>query len=318
VLVVGVGVSALVAVTLVPVVLHRDSRPRLVGLDAASGVEGSGSVSVPAGTDWAAVKADIGRTGSCTADDVEACTIVRGGGPHVLVVGDSHAQMLAPMFTELAERHDLTLSFNITPGCTWQEDLTNGKQSPSTDRDCEEHRVGWYDDVLPRLDPDVVVLVSRQRDDAATWSSLVGRRDGREQPYDEMVYGATTRTIDKIQSLVPRTLLVQSIVVPDTFEPDDCLTSTPDASRCAVPVPTVAPASDGYYQAAAAASSKVWTVNLNPAFCPDAPVCEPVVDGDIVWRDDHHVTATFARHREPEVWDLITATGVLDGLGGTA
>jgi hypothetical protein len=272
---------------------------------------------VPADTDWAAVKADVGSVHSCTADDVDACTVVQGGGPHVLVVGDSHAQMLAPMFTDLAERHDLTLSLNINAGCAWQENLTNGKQSPDSVRDCEEHRVGWYDDVLPRLDPDVVVLVSRQRDDEAEWSGLVGRRDGRKQPYDEMVYGATTETIDKIQSLVPRTLLVQSIVMPNTFEPDDCLTSTPDATRCAVPVPTVPPASDGYFQAAAAASPKVWTVNLTPAFCPAAPVCEPVVDGDIVWRDDHHVTATFARHREPQVWDLIRASGVLDGLRGT-
>ena len=316
-LVVGVGASALVAVTLVPLVLHHDSRPRLVALDAAAGVEGSAPVSVPADTDWAAVKADVGSVHSYTVDDVAACTVVRGGGPHVLVVGDSHAQMLAPMFTDLAERHDLTLSLNITAGCAWQENLTNGKQSPDTVRACEEHRVGWYDDVLPRLHPDVVVLVSRERDDASEWSGLVGRRDGTEEPYDQMMYGATTETIDKIQSLVPRTLVVQSMVMPNTFEPDDCLTSTPDAARCAVPVPTVPPASDGYFQAAAAASPKVWTVNLTPAFCPGAPVCEPVVDGDIVWRDDHHVTATFARHREPQVWDLIRASGVLDGLAGT-
>ena len=87
------------------------------------------SVSVPAGTDWAAVKADVGSVHSCTADDVAACTVVRGGGPHVLVVGDSHAQMLAPMFTDLAERHDLTLSLNITAGL-----LPGRRTSPTASR----------------------------------------------------------------------------------------------------------------------------------------------------------------------------------------
>ena len=66
---------------------------------------------------------------------------------------------------------------------------------------------------------------------------------------------------------------------------------------------------------AAASSPDIWTVNLNTAFCPSTPICEPVVNGDVVWRDNHHVTATFAEHREEQVWRLITATGVLDGLG---
>ncbi len=318
VLVVGVGVSALVAVTLVPAVLQLDRRPRLATLESSGqAVDETSTVTVPAGTDWAAVKADIGEVHSCTPDDVEACTVVRGSGPHVLVVGDSHAQMLAPMFTEMAERHDLTLSFNIQPGCTWQEDLLNGKQNPSSDRLCEKLRVGWYDKVLPVLEPDVVLLVSRERDEAATWQDLISRRDGRKLPYDRMVYEATRDTLAKIRRLVPRTLVVQSMVMPNDFEPDDCLTSSPDASRCAVPVPTLAPASDGYFQAAAAASPKIWTVSFTPAFCPDAPICEPVVDGDIVWRDNHHVTATFAEHREEQVWERITQTGVLAGLAGT-
>ncbi len=318
VLVVGVGASAVVAATLVPVVLQQDDPPRLAGLDSASGVEGARPVTVPAGTDWAAVKGDVGGERTCTAADVEACVAVHGHGPHVLVVGDSHAQMLVPMFTDMAQRHDLTMSFNVSAGCSWQEDLVNTKLSPASQRACEKERVGWYDAVLPRLKPDVVVLVSRERDEAAEWAGVVDRRGGSTESYDTMMYDATKETLDKVSALVPRTLVVQSMVMPNTFEPDDCLASASDASRCAVPVPTVAPASDGYFAAAAAASPKVWTVNFTPALCPGAPICEPVVDGDIVWRDDHHVTATYARHREEQVWRLLTGTGVLAGLDGSS
>ena len=58
----------------------------------------------------------------------------------------------------------------------------------------------------------------------------------------------------------------------------------------------------------------VYTVNLNPAFCPDAPLCQPVVDGRIVWRDHEHLTPGFTTSRKDKVWRLITQTGVLDGL----
>jgi peptidoglycan/LPS O-acetylase OafA/YrhL len=318
VLVVGIGASAVFAVTLVPTVLHLDQRPHLVTLAKGTGkTEGGGSIEVPPGTDWAAIKKDVGEVHSCMPPDVDACTVVKGKGPHVLVVGDSHAQMLTKMFTKMAKQHDLTMSFNIDPGCPWQENLTNAKQSREGWRSCEEHRVGWYDDVLPKLKPDVILLVSRERDEPKEWADLVARRDGREQPLDKMVYYTTSETLQKLSSLVPRTLVVQSMVMPNTFEPDECLNSRPDASQCAVSIPTTAPPSDGYFQAAAAASPRIWTVDFTPALCPGAPVCEPVVHGDVVWRDDHHVTATYALHREEQVWEAIRATGVLDGLDGS-
>jgi hypothetical protein len=233
----------------------------------------------------------------------------------VLVVGDSHAQMLTDMFTTMAERHDLTLSLNVVGGCMWQENLRNTEQSPSGLDRCERARVGWYDAVLPALDPDLVILVGRERDDPSTWSDVIERRDGVEQPLDEMTLAATQETLAKISAVVPQTLVVESLVMPNRFEPDDCLASTNDAARCVVPVPVGMTRSDGYYLTAAAASPSISTVNLNPAFCPAAPLCQPVVDGQVVWRDDHHVTAAFASHREPEVWKLILATGVLADFG---
>ena len=40
--------------------------------------------------------------------DPEACTVAEGSGPHVLLLGDSQAQSLVPMFERLAEEQDLT------------------------------------------------------------------------------------------------------------------------------------------------------------------------------------------------------------------
>ncbi|MBA2738054.1 MAG: acyltransferase [Nocardioidaceae bacterium] len=286
--VVGLAASVLVAVTVVPLTLAAQRRPVLAA--AAAGtmapravVATSGrSARLPDDVDWEAVGDDVGAQRWCPPEEVAGCLVRRGSGPHVLVVGDSQAQMLAGMFTAMAEDHDLTLSFNILAGCMWQEALLNTEASIDSQERCTKARVGWYERALPRLDPDVVVLVGRPRDDVRTWTGVVQRRDGRDQPLAQAMLEATRETLATIDALGPRSLLVERMVMPETFDPADCLATTGKAADCAVPVPTDVAPSDGYYLTAAAESPRVFTANLNPAFCPGAPVCSPVVDGEVV------------------------------------
>ncbi len=314
--VIGVVTSAVVAMTLVPWVLESERKPALVDLQAApsSGADlGSQKpVKVPAGVDWDAIADDIGKTGSCQADDPDRCTVVDGDGPNVLLVGDSQAQMLVPMFEQMAKDHDFQLSLNVYGGCMWQEDLLNAEQSAEGAALCDKARVGWYDDVLPLVDPDVVVLVERARDTEAEWGDVISRRDGKQQSLQQMIYSTSNDTLDKIAAHVPKVVVVDDLVMPNTFVPNECLTSTDDANRCAVPVPLEHAVSDGFYEAAAAESKKIDTVDLNPAFCPGAPICQAVVDGRIVWRDDHHYAAQYAVSRRQEVWKILTNSGVVD------
>ena len=310
--VVGVAASAVLAVTVVPTLLEADRQPVL-----ASSQEGVGDtlterpVQVPADVDWEQVTNDYGDVGWCTAGNPEACTVAEGSGPHVLLLGDSQAQSLVPMFERLAEEQDLTLSLNVVEGCLWQEELLNSKSSEEEKQNCEDARVGWYDEVLPVLDPDVVVIMSRPRDDRA-WRGVVQRRDGAEQPLARMTLQASRATLGKITDVAPTTLLVERLVMPETFDPAECLTTSPDAGECAAPVPVGGSASDGYFEAESARSPRIRTVDLNPAFCPDAPVCLPVVDDEVVWRDDHHVTARYALSRRDQVWRILRGTGAFD------
>ena len=311
----GVAASALVAATVVPWALQSDRRPVLAAADAVQRpvVEGADPAArVPAGTDWSAVREDHGKEGSCDARTVERCTVVTGPGPHVLLVGDSQAQMLVPMFERIAKEHGLTLSLNVRAGCPWQEGLTNLKASPEVQQRCEDARVGWYDDVLPKLRPDVVVVLDRPRDDPDEWQDVLQRRDGRQQSLETETLRTSRDTLRKITDVVPRTLLVERLVVPETFDPAECLSTVGRASRCAVRVPRAASRTDGYYVTAAARSPRVATLDLNPAFCPGAPVCDAVVDDQVVWRDDHHLTARYAVARRDQAWHILT-----DALPGT-
>ena len=60
---------------------------------------------------------------NCFNKPVSECTLVKGTGKSILLMGDSHARMLIPTFTEIAQRDDLTLSVDGRPACPWQRGL---------------------------------------------------------------------------------------------------------------------------------------------------------------------------------------------------
>jgi peptidoglycan/LPS O-acetylase OafA/YrhL len=310
--VVGVAVSALVAVTLVPWLLEQDRRPVVAGTENGADLPRSlgREAPLPRDVDWEAVRNDNGLTGGCTVDDVSACTLVEGAGPHLLLVGDSQAQMLGPMFERIAREHDLRLSVDIVAGCPWQEGLENLRSSSELAEECERFRVGWYDEVLPRLDPDVVVLVSRPRDDES-WQGVVVRRDGEDQSLFEAMTQTSDETLAKIAGTGARAVVLERMIMPESFEPTDCLSAADSTSACAVPVPMDTAPTDAFFITRAADEELLATLDLNPAFCPGAPLCQPVVGGEVVWRDDHHVTATFAESRAEQVWRILRGSGVL-------
>ncbi|MCI0686396.1 MAG: hypothetical protein L0Y54_04040, partial [Sporichthyaceae bacterium] len=310
---VGVGFSAVVAATLVPAILESDRRPQLSEEYSSSGtLAGAADRPVPQDIAWRKVALDRGSQHSCAADHPESCIVRRGDGPHVLLIGDSQAMSFVPTFHQLADEHDLTLSLNVRSGCPWQEGLANDKQNGDGALACEQARVGWYDQALPALDPDVVVLLARPRDDEKTWGSVLRRRDGKDQPLDQAVYETTQDTLRKVSAVATKTVVVERMVMPETFSPLDCLATSRRIGDCTVPVLATPSASDGFYAAAAAASRDIITVNFNDVFCPDSPLCLPVIGDRVVWRDDHHYAATYVMHVRDQIWTKLEDAGAFE------
>lgn len=307
------AVGALLAVLAVVPLLERGRQPA-TGSAPDRRAAPVTTPHLPGDVDWKQIRRDKGRQVTCAADDVSACTVHRGAGPHVLLVGDSHAVMMTQMFTRLAEKHDFTLSVNALLGCPWQENLENVQSGPPRRKECTRARVGWYDDVLPKLHPDVVVVASFAREDPKHWATRLVQRDGRHDPLHRAELSATRDTLHKIERSTRRVLLVQQVITAKSFDPDACMIRTGDPSRCAVPVPLANSVTDGFYLTEATEHPDVFTVNLNPAFCPGAPLCEPVVDGHVVWRDAEHLTPGYATSRKDRVWRRIEKSGVLRGL----
>lgn len=331
----GVAAGVLAATVVVPQVLGSERRPVLATADAGTDLaqleaavvaEEAGKRSsdgrkrrsigqsrrmepIPARIDWKEIKDDTGDSVTCDADAADDCVVRRSEGPHVMLVGDSHAMMLTDAFRAMAEERDLTLSFNTVGSCPWQEDLENTKFGENLQERCEQSRVGWYDETLPELEPDVVVLLARPRDGDG-WTRHMRRRDGRREDLPRATLKASRRTVAKIRRAGAEVVLVEQVTVPETFNPQECLATADAPIECSVPVPRDGAISNAFFRSLAAADDRVHSVDLDRAFCPGDPVCAPVVDAEIVWRDQAHVTASFARKRREQIWRILQETGL--------
>jgi hypothetical protein len=261
--------------------------------------------------DWNAIASDIGRGRTCTrpAD----CYVVRNGGPTVVLVGDSHGKMVLPMLARLARQHGFTLAANIATGCPWQADLNNDSRPPDRRQECIDNRGAWYDHVLPRLHADLVVLVEQSYDGNDKYQMSLSRIGGSDENLEELLANTTHETLDTFHDLGIRSLVVENTIKAES-NPLDCLAGAVYVSDCMVPVPIGVDPSDSFYQAEDVARDDMWAVNINHIICPGAPLCRPILDGRVVWRDYNHLTSTILIHLEDQIWQQLTDTGAFDGL----
>jgi len=113
-----------------------------------------------------------------------------------------------------------------------------------------------------------------------------------------------------------KVVLMGDVPYPQTGLVPDCLSEhLTDAVACTLPkqYPYYNPSGVGQEEAVAAAAGAGY-INTQPWFCYDL-TCAVIVDNLLVYRDDNHITATYASWLTPVIGaDLQEAT---DGLFGT-
>ncbi|MFL6060130.1 MAG: acyltransferase family protein [Marmoricola sp.] len=320
----GLTTSALVAAFVVSPVLETNRRPALAayGLGSGSGaavaartkVPGDGPV--PKGVDFRKAVKDRGHSAKCSAADLDPCMVVKDNGPLVLLVGDSFANMLGPMFAKLATEHHFSLAENVVEGCPWPDDLADFSQNAGLRAECAQDRTGFYAAAARQLKPALVVLVMKPRDPKPGWAKLMRSRSGalKGDTLSQLMYTTMSDTVKKIRSGGAQVLMIQSVMDANPDRPLDCLAQATRLSQCAVAYPLVAPPSDGYMQALAASIDGVFTTGINPVVCPTPPVCVPYRNGQIVFRDRHHIMTTFAIAERNKIWDLFAKSGATAAL----
>ncbi len=319
----GLALSVAAAVVIVPQVLESPRKPSV-----AVGTEGSGQAltskqarallrPVPEGIDLIAARSDIPkREPVCTADDLEVCTVVFGDGPHVVLLGDSQAQMFQRAFESLAEERGWTLSFSVLAGCSWQMGLLNELSPEEEQEKCRIAREGFYTETLQMMDVDLVVALSMSHS-SERWEEDLTAPGG---PADESLVERQDRTgrdtVAAVEAAGAGLVIVKSVMGTEGYDregwdPLDCLARASSLADCAVSAPLERPAVDGLYDAYAAEDAHVATVDLNPVICPSPPLCAPVIGTTVVWKDPDHVTATILDERREEIWRRIDGTGLL-------
>ncbi|MFU8875969.1 acyltransferase family protein [Micromonospora sp. SL4-19] len=217
----------------------------------------------------------------------------------VALVGDSHAAQWFPALKKVAEARGWRLVTYIKSSCPFMTAGVLVKNQPFPS--CVE----WNDNVRTALTgpdrPDLVL--------ATASSAYQVIRNG------EPLHGAENEqaTVDALRQAWssitgPGTLVV---ALRDTPRPDfdipECVSLHRDElSECGFSQQAAAELSASHERAATDLHGVV-PLNLNEAICP-ATSCPPIIGGVLVYRDNNHLTATYAGTLAPRLG------GALDGL----
>jgi peptidoglycan/LPS O-acetylase OafA/YrhL len=314
----GLALSVLSALVIIPRVVQvpaTSAAPVTPG-----GAATTGFTPVPAGLDFEAIKADFPPVINCYKRPVADCTIVTGPGPHLLLIGDSHAEMMIPTFRAIANQQGLTLSVAVRGGCPWQEGLyvppLEVAGQAIRQEDCAAQRADVYDRVIPQLKPDIIIAMNLGYEQPGQVVQYRGP-DGRGVPnpspeHDALVRRATTDSIARLKGAGSRVLLLEPIpFAPEGFDPLACLSKEPVLAACrfvAEPGPT---GLEQLYRRNDAEDERVWALDLDRLVCPYLPICDPIVNGQVVRIDGSHLTRTFGRSLAPAVKQTLQDNGIL-------
>ena len=215
-----------------------------------------------------------------TETDVTGCTVGTEAAPlSVALFGDSHAAQWYPAFADLAERGDILLTSHTKSSCPSAITPTGVPELPYPE--CGQWRDGVID-ALVADPPDIVVL--------SNFAVSVGDPD--EDSFAPMWRDSMRATI---AALSPTSRV---IVIGDTphfdIAPSTCLSGhTGDALACAGSQETSLWPTVGQAERDAAQDGGGVYLDLNGYLC-DESAC-PVILGDVlVYRDSHHLSATFS------------------------
>lgn len=319
--VVIVGLSfSLLAALIVPRALESSRRP-VLGQQEESDELSLGPV--PVDIDWKAFDSDFAKVPDCGPDDPDSCRVVTGGGPHVLLVGDSHSRTLVPVLTALAEEHGFSLSVDELGACGWFQSVVPANYPVTRQKRCEAQRDEFYSSAIDKLDPDVVIAYQRMRP-PEYYGTEPNAPEGIESPPVGQITAPDIAALDVDDRLPALTadsarvltedgrklIVIETTPVGVPFNPVDCLSGAEFISSCTFELPGGLNAMNRAAREVAANDEAVSTLDLQSMICPQAPLCIPVLDDTVVWRDDNHVTLEFWDAHRGELYDEMLAAGL--------
>jgi peptidoglycan/LPS O-acetylase OafA/YrhL len=227
----------------------------------------------------------LGWKGTTTPNASSKCIYGDPSGTYtVAFVGDSHASALFPGVNAVAKAHGWKLIPYLKIDCSFLDfaDLVYFGPPTVPYPEC----MTWNNNVLSKLrkSPPDLVIISMSR-----WIFTMN-------PADNVT--TETASLARMINLIPsttRVVIIQDPPLPTNINVPICLsTYLTDYRRCSYTRKVGFGPSMGLREQGAAAATGAGLIDLTDQICPGTGNCPAVINNIIVWRDAHHLTATFS------------------------
>ena len=229
-----------------------------------------------------------------TAPDTSAkCVFGDPSGSYtVALVGDSHASALFPGVNEVAKAHGWKLIPYLKINCPFLDLKLDWYGPPRTAYpECDT----WNPVILSRLQkyPPNLIIISMSR-----W--IFTHDPGQENVTDEAA--ALIRMIKKLPA-ASKVVIIQDPPLPTVWKVPECLASNlGNYTKCDYPRYNGTGSGMGLREQQASAATGAGLIDLTATICPGSGSTCPVVQNNmIMWRDDHHLTATYSASLGPVI-----------------
>ena len=216
------------------------------------------------------------------------------GATTVALVGDSHAAHWFPAIELLARQRGWRLVPYMKFSCVFVDMRIWSPRLKREYTECE----AWRERVVDRLvalHPDLVIVASAQE-----LPVVVGSDD------DPTLQGAAAARLIK---RIPGEVAIMVDTPRSDHDVPACLAKHPNSiERCTTTRSAAFGARYRIREAEAARLSGATLIDLSAVTCPTDP-CPPVVGSMLVYRDHHHLTATFARSLVDELGAALPVVG---------
>lgn len=215
--------------------------------------------------------------------------------PRIVLFGDSHAAQWFPALEGWASDNGYAVEVHTKSSCPSIDDVVLRDGVAYTE--CSQ----WRDAVIDKINEESPALVLIANFGTATLSQPPG------DTYAQTWAAALASTLSRITA--PTAIIADTPNLGQT--PSVCLSAhLDDATACGLPRAEAMRGDVREAEATAAAAAGVPTIDLTDYLCSD--VCDPVIGDTLVYRDAHHLTATFSA-------ELSGALGAsLQGIVGSA
>jgi peptidoglycan/LPS O-acetylase OafA/YrhL len=221
----------------------------------------------------------------------------------VALIGDSHASALFPAVNAVAKAHGWKLVVYLKIDCSFVDIPITEFTLKRPYTECAT----WNNNVITRLNahPPDLVIVHMSR-----WIYNINSSDGGITAQGN----AMAREMNKIPQS-SKLVMVQDIPDPWNMSVPDCLSAhLNDYRQCAYSRATAFGSNMGRRENVAVAASGASLIVLTDSICPGTGSCPVVINGMIVFRDQHHLTATFSASLGPVLDQKLVA--ILDASPG--